>query len=59
MSFKNNEVWLASALENFEQAVLEDNLHLALSIIHDVRHFGFGHQAEIMENEINRIATGK
>lgn len=57
MSWKYNEEWLAAAKENFEQAVEEDNLKLALAIIKDVRHQGYGEQAITMEAEINRIAN--
>ncbi len=57
MSYKYNDEWLAAAKQNFEQAVEEDSLATALAIIHDVRHAGFGEQANVMEEEINRIAN--
>lgn len=49
-----NDVWLESANENFEQAMLEGNLDFAQAVVDDCRDAGFKDQAALMGAQLER-----
>lgn len=59
MSHPYNTLWIESAYENFGQALLEGDIHLAKDIIADTFDAGFAIEARAMANELRRVETNK
>lgn len=50
-----NKEWLDAAYDNFEEAILKCDVHLAKDIIADTFDAGFPEQARAMANELRRV----
>ncbi len=59
MSNIQNEAWVESAHENFQDAVSEGNLLLAKAIIEDVIDAGFKDEAQKMNETLRELPVGK
>lgn len=53
MSTEQNTIWLNSAKENFDQALIENNWHFCESIIGDMKDAGFPLEAEELQVRLN------
>lgn len=49
MSNKQNDTWIESAFENFEQAIADGDFNFARAVVQDVRDSGFRESAARME----------
>lgn len=49
-----NELWIESAVENFDTALSQGDYKMAEAIIADAREKGFEIDAEVMENDLKK-----
>lgn len=59
MSEQVNERWVEAAYENFQEAVENEDITLAKSIIADTQELGFKQEAQIMNAELRQATEEK